>query len=226
MPCTDALLSIIIFSLSVNIFRKRNWNSQYFGGMITQKNTGILAVSILVMLVCMGFAGAASVEPVTVDGNPACGESKHIGFKVESSDFEIPTVTGTYYLDSARYVTIETYCVNPVLEIIDCEPEDITPEDGIDNPVYDPNAFDWISNFPVDAVIVKGGPNANIYSYDPSSTGDTFLIPPINYYTEKPYGLSHVDFCYSFSAPEFPSWFISCSGIAMLLGLVIAFRRK
>lgn len=178
------------------------------------------------MLVCIGFVGAASVEPITVDGNPKCGESKYIGFKVESSDFEIPTVTGTYYIDSTHYVTIETYCVNSVFETIECELKDITPEDGIDNPVYDPNAFDWTSNFPVDAVIVKGGPNANIYSYDPSSTGDTFLTPPINDMTETPYGLSHVDFCYVFSAPEFPAWFISCAGIALLLGLVFAYRRK
>ncbi len=164
------------------------------------------------MLICTAFAGAASVEPVKIDGNPKCSEYNYIGFKVDSSDFEIPTETGTYYLDAAhtRYVTIETYCVDPVLEKTNC----------------DPNAFDWTSNFPVDAVIVKGGSNANMYVYDPASTGDDFLIPPINERTEKPYGLSHVDFCYIVSAPEFPSWFMSCAGIALLLGLVIASRRK
>jgi len=179
------------------------------------------------MLICTAFAGAASVEPVKIDGNPKCSESNYIGFKVESSDFEIPTETGTYYLDAAhtRYVTIETYCVDSVLEKTDCVAEDTT-DDGIDNPEYDPNAFDWTSNFPVDAVIVKGGSNANMYVYDPASTGDDFLTPPLNERTEKPYGLSHVDFCYTVSAPEFPSWFMSCAGIAMLLGIVIAFRRK
>jgi hypothetical protein len=185
-----------------------------FGGKGMQKNAGILIAGIFVMLVCIGIAGAASVTPVTIDGNPKCGEVNYIGFKVESSDFDVPTVTGTYYLDGTHYVTIETYCVNSGLMKIDCGSE------------YDPNAFDWTSNFPVDAVIVKGGPNANMYVYDPASTGDTLLTPPINDLTETPYGLSHVEFCYIFSAPEFPVWFISCAGIAMLLGLVFAFRRK
>ncbi len=57
---------------------------------------------------------------------------------------------------------------------------------------------DWTSTFGVDAVIVKGGPNANSYVYDPptESFGDTGLHSPIN--KDDPYGLSHVEFCYDY----------------------------
>jgi LPXTG-motif cell wall-anchored protein len=62
--------------------------------------------------------------------------------------------------------------------------------DTADGPV-----FSWTSNIGVDVVIVKGGPNSNVYTYDPESTGDTGLHAP-----EVPSGefagLSHISFCY------------------------------
>jgi hypothetical protein len=59
---------------------------------------------------------------------------------------------------------------------------------------------DWESTFGVDAVIVKGGPNANSYVYDPpaESLGDGGLASPINENTGQPFGLSHVEFCYDY----------------------------
>ncbi len=58
---------------------------------------------------------------------------------------------------------------------------------------------DWTSTFGVDAVIVKGGPNANVYKYDPpaESFGDSGLVSPINVGGNLP-DLSHVDFCYDY----------------------------
>jgi len=58
--------------------------------------------------------------------------------------------------------------------------------------------FDWTSTIGIDAVIAKGGPNANLYVYDPpaESFGDTGLVSPINPNNDKPYGLSHISFCY------------------------------
>lgn len=59
---------------------------------------------------------------------------------------------------------------------------------------------DWESTFGVDAVLVKGGPNANSYVYEPpaESLGDSGLASPINDNTGKPFGLSHVSFCYDY----------------------------
>ena len=55
---------------------------------------------------------------------------------------------------------------------------------------------DWDSTFDILKVIVKGGPNANVYTYNPASNGDTNLTTPTNPNNKKPYGLSHVEFCY------------------------------
>jgi hypothetical protein len=59
-----------------------------------------------------------------------------------------------------------------------------------------PGKFDWSSTFGIDAVIAKGGPKANVYFYDPESTGDTNLVTPTNPQNGKPYGLSHITFCF------------------------------
>jgi hypothetical protein len=58
------------------------------------------------------------------------------------------------------------------------------------------STFDWSSTFGIDAVIVKGGPGANVYFYNPESTGDTNLVTPTNPKNEKHYGLSHITFCF------------------------------
>jgi LPXTG-motif cell wall-anchored protein len=63
--------------------------------------------------------------------------------------------------------------------------------DTADGPV-----FSWTSNIGVDVVIVKGGPNSNVYTYDPESTGDTGLHAPVNPNNDKFFGLSHISFCY------------------------------
>jgi hypothetical protein len=60
--------------------------------------------------------------------------------------------------------------------------------------------FDWSSTIGIDAVISKGGPNANVYVYDPptEATSDTGLHSPINPSNGNPFGLSHIEFCYDF----------------------------
>jgi LPXTG-motif cell wall-anchored protein len=55
--------------------------------------------------------------------------------------------------------------------------------------------FDWTSNIGVDVVIAKGGPNSNVYTYDPESTGDTGLHAP-GVPSGMFAGLSHISFCY------------------------------
>ena len=50
--------------------------------------------------------------------------------------------------------------------------------------------FDWSSNIPVNVVLVKGGPSANAYTYDPPATSGSGLKAP------KCKGISHIIFCY------------------------------
>lgn len=54
----------------------------------------------------------------------------------------------------------------------------------------------WDSTLCMDAVIIKGGPNGNVYQYDPpeESCGDEGLQAPDN--NGSPYGISHISFCY------------------------------
>ena len=68
-------------------------------------------------------------------------------------------------------------------------PVTVTSGDG----VY----FDWSSSLGIDLVIVKGGPDSNLYHYD-EATGDTGLHAPINPSNGTPYGLSHIRFCVDF----------------------------
>jgi hypothetical protein len=60
----------------------------------------------------------------------------------------------------------------------------------------DDGTLSFVATEGVDQVIVKGGPNANVYTYDPEVTEDAGLITPTNPNNGKPYGYSHVDFCY------------------------------
>lgn len=61
--------------------------------------------------------------------------------------------------------------------------------------------FDWSSTLSIDAVIVKGGPNANLYLYDPealSNDGEPSLHAPVNPSNGLYYGLSHIEFCFDY----------------------------
>jgi len=49
---------------------------------------------------------------------------------------------------------------------------------GINVTVTDDTYVAWTSTFPIGAVIVKGGNNANIYEYIPPSFGDSGLASP------------------------------------------------
>jgi len=66
-------------------------------------------------------------------------------------------------------------------------------KDGVTLTQHDTYYFKWTSTVAVDWVIVKGGPNSNIYKYPAGTFGDDWLHAPMN--GDKPYGLSHVEFC-------------------------------
>lgn len=54
----------------------------------------------------------------------------------------------------------------------------------------------WASTFPIGAVIVKGGPAANIYEYEPQANGDSGLAAP-QVASGNPAGLSNLTFCWN-----------------------------
>lgn len=114
----------------------------------------------------------ASVAPTVETGNPSCGD---IGAGTRELKVE-PPVDGTY-TDGTLTVTLN-----------------FTP----DSP-QQPISFNWVANIGVDAVIVKGGPDSNVYTYNPEATSDTNLVAPLNASTPAPddtHEISHVSFCY------------------------------
>lgn len=66
--------------------------------------------------------------------------------------------------------------------------------------------FDFLSNKAVDIVISKGGPAANVYTYDPGVYADNGLHSPVNPNNNKYYGLSHISFCYDPADARIAIW--------------------
>lgn len=57
-------------------------------------------------------------------------------------------------------------------------------------------SLDWESSIGIDALIVKGGDNANVYEYDPEAYSGSGLTSPINPNNGTPYAISHYSICY------------------------------
>jgi len=134
-----------------------------------QKLIGVSGLCLSVLLAFAPAAGATTITPTLLPGNPTCADLGYdFGFKVD------PPASGTYSIDGINSVTVT---VNG-----------------------DGTIFDWSSNLGMDAVIVKGGPVANVFVYDPpaEATSDTGLHAPVNPNNNKFYGLSHMDFCFDY----------------------------
>lgn len=58
------------------------------------------------------------------------------------------------------------------------------------------STFDWSSEYPVCAVIVKASTRAYVFQYPGGSYGDTGLYSPLNPNNGNPFDISHVTFCY------------------------------
>jgi hypothetical protein len=125
-----------------------------------------------------------------VDGNPDCGDigTCSVGFKYDNQPFGEVTL-----LLTSQY------------GLFTCFPIGTNPNDEGNSITInsDGKYFDWVSTLPIDKVIVKGGPNANVYCYDPESTGDMALHAPINPNTNMPYAISHIEFCYDYNVDVF-----------------------
>lgn len=109
------------------------------------------------------------VHPLEVAGNPFCAD---IG---STAEFEVkfdPANPGIYSVSGPGGVTITgTISSNDLFA-----------------------SFDASGGRAID-VIVKGGPNANVYHYGPGVTADSRLVTPKK--GGSTYGISHIVFCYT-----------------------------
>ena len=123
-------------------------------------------LAALVMAFSVVTANAASVAPTFVAGNPACAD----GTKIE------PVADGTYAISFSGFAGTITIDVRQTAQ----------------GPVFD---FDTDSaDHLVTSVTVKGGPNANLYTYPNGVSSDDGLHSPLNPNNGKWYGLSHLCF--------------------------------
>ena len=77
------------------------------------------------------------------------------------------------------------------------DPPNSATRDGI-TMTANGSLVEWASDLGIDAVIMKGGPNANVYYYNPEAFSDSGLVTPTNPGNGQPYGLSHVTFCFDY----------------------------
>jgi hypothetical protein len=148
---------------------------------MNERNLSTLMVPILCTVVASLLGAPAAlaqtpgppsgngVQPVLVTGNPNCTQT--LGYDFGWKPQPEPPPSGSYAFPDG----INTF--------------DLT-SDG--------SYFDWTSTLGLDAVIVKAGPNANVYTYAPESTGDTLLHGPINPNNDQPYAISHIELCYDY----------------------------
>ncbi|KUK26861.1 MAG: hypothetical protein XD60_0945 [Acetothermia bacterium 64_32] len=124
-------------------------------------------LGLTLMLVLAGGVSFACGNPIVIPGNPDCDDLCYRCYEEFKLD---PPEKGTFS-DPDGPLTVTIY-----------------------NAVYKPKgemlSFSWSSNIPVSAVIVKGGPWANVYYYCPPATGDSWLHAP------GWKGINHITFCY------------------------------
>jgi hypothetical protein len=140
-------------------------------------------VSVVTFVFFMTSAYADHVEPDFVGGNPTCidliDDPDAVEFRinnpVDGNGAIIDPATAATYVDPVTgfEITIDIY-------------------QSADGPEF--NFYD--ASIPLDAVFVKGGPNGNLYLYDPAVDADTGLHSPLNPSNGKWFGLSHISFCW------------------------------
>lgn len=113
----------------------------------------------------------AAVQPQFIPGNPTCAN-----FIISDAELKTDGVQSTTYDDGTLFV-------------------EVTVRNTALGPVFD---YEVISGGTVAGVVVKGGPDANLYDYDTvgNQTSDEDLHAPVNHQNNRFYGLSHISFCY------------------------------
>lgn len=133
---------------------------------------------LMVMLLALAqpLAFATHITPTFVPGNPTCSG---LGFGDFELKFDSPQNGETSLTLEGVTITIDV------------------------SNTGQGTVFDWTaSGGVVNAVVAKGGPNANLYVYDPAATADTGLHSPVNPSNGKFFGLSHISFCFTPGEPS------------------------
>lgn len=139
----------------------------------------------------MSTASGDGVVPVVLTGNVSCADLNDddadfpsilsdAGLKIE------PVVNGTYSITNGSGRSLTGGALSD-------------PSNSITIANSNGTYFDWSATLGIRAVIVKGGATSNTYVYVPEDFADTNLHSPMNPTNGNPFGLSHVEFCFSYS---------------------------
>jgi hypothetical protein len=173
------------------------------------KKRDLLVYSIVMISALVALVGAAT--PVYCQGNPKCSD---IGCNLQ-------TCTGSgcpgesFKIDGSPFGGIHD--ISGTVCYVDIE-------------MFNSTHFTFTSDAEIYAVIVKGGPNSNVYFYDPPVYSDSELLStPVNPANGKYYDVSHIEFCYGrcgTPVPEFPGFFISLVMTGCICGVLFLARKK
>jgi hypothetical protein len=147
-----------------------------------RKKILIIILTVTIMVLIGASAIAASVVPIEMPGN-------------DIQDQDLITPPGCIFYSFANNSAPGTYTVEFNLhgEVEPGGPLVFTNTIAT-NPGGYTEVSSWSSNFQVYAVIVKGGPNYNLYVYD-TATSDTILVSPI-VGSGLPADVSHTSFIF------------------------------
>lgn len=156
------------------------------------KKFGIFLSSIMIIILCMfSTAFAASVLPQLFPGNDS-----------NPADYTPPAGYIHYEIPGSGAPGTYTVSINSSGAIDPNGPFKFTVVVGTAPGESYTKVLSWSSNFPIYAVIVKGGDAFNLYQYDPSVRADTNLVSPTNE-SGQPADVSHVSIVYN--PEEIPS---------------------
>lgn len=144
------------------------------------KRIVIIFLTTLLMFAVPSLINAASVTPIEMPGNDS-----------NPNDFTPPEGCIHYEIPNSANVGTHTVRFNSNGMVDPNGPFIFTIVVGTAPGNDYTEVLSWSSNFPIESVIVKGGPNFNIYSYDPGVRNDTNLVSPI-VASGKPADISHV----------------------------------
>ncbi len=142
----------------------------------------------------LGATGSSNVKPVLQPGTPGCPAGAPYSLKIDNViESQLEGVWTSASAKTAAAPAGDDFWTGVTFTISSVSTRAHT--------------FGWAAAkggrpLEIDSVIVKGGPNANVYTYSPQASSDGGLHAPVNK-RDRYYGLSHITFC--LKGPEKPA---------------------
>ena len=175
------------------------------------------AVALLATVGLSGVAGAAMPDPEPYDPTSDAGvtpsehSSSQGGGDLKCLDLD-EDFTGTAHVEGEAIV--------PVAAVTTVAHEDGHEEESFPEWLsfeVDGSTVSWSSDYPISAVILKGGPKSHAYVYGPARLSDGGLITPQNN-SGKPADISSIRFCWE-GDPDQPDLTALCEAAAASAGV-------